>query len=338
METVQTSTKHSRHLEKITDMDFSAALMQVGPIPPPQGPLRDKYMDEKGRESLASTRELYGRAIKILSRSGYIAFPKENYFSLLPPPYGEEDAYGQALQNSQKEWERTLANSSEADKQSAGELASQSLKHAVNALNYLEDHPGRDTAHLWVHRAGALRAATIGCPLTIENGKVWRACPVNIVHIRVGMSPGFTTRQVCSICKKSAAVCEHFPGDHYTVIAEKDTSGQCNICDFATCTHEPGESYLVEASYEWGIGRIQEFSFVRRPRQPLARLVSITEDFTPGSEMHQGALDGKLHCTACLMPCPGFTKPFDDDLLHSASTPIDSPFPTETLDSPDHSA
>lgn len=315
-------------------MHFRAALMHAGAIAPPQGPLRDKYMDEKGRESLVAARSLYGEAVKIIARSGCNAFPEERYFSLLPPQFIGEDSYRQALRKTQNDWNQTLAGVRKTDKQSAGELATQSLKHAVDSLNYLEDHPERDVAHLWVHRSGALRAATIGCAMTVENGKVWRTCPVSIVHIRAGLSPGFTTRQVCSICRKSVAICDHFPGEYYEIIASKDASGRCNICNEEACAHEPAITYFVEARVDWGIGRVQEFSFVRRPRNPLARLTRMTEDLAPGSNLHQGAIDGSLHCTECLMPCPGFTRPFDDDLLHPTFDPIDSAFPDSAVNQP----
>jgi hypothetical protein len=138
-------------------------------------------------------------------------------------------------------------------------------------------------------------------------------CRLSLMHLRLGMSAGFTARRHCSVCDSDLSDfdCDHIPGTAYAATAGRRQDGSCTICGGIDCaTHSPGSVCTVVAhAVIREVDRLDEISAVPRPRDPLARPTSIeiTAEAVarlPGSEIE----DAVLHCERCAVPCTGFTS------------------------------
>lgn len=283
--------------------------LRWGTVPPAQGPLRNTYLKEHGTQSLRLAKKEYRRARRILERSGAKDLPIGTV-GLAPEPssYSKRDL-DMASSHIRRQWKYALRRVKPPAVTRAGEAARTALTNAVEALNYLEDSPGRDDAHQWVHLTGVLNAAVGGCSLYLKQGKVWTDCPVRIAHLRIGLSPGLATRRMCSICNESAAQCKHYPDELYEVVADRDARGACTICDKPNCDHTAGQAYLT---YPRAViqpsGPISEISLVRRPRQPLARISEFSLDADPRGELAESVRAHSVPCLWCWGACPGLIE------------------------------
>jgi hypothetical protein len=154
-------------------------------------------------------------------------------------------------------------------------------------------------------------AGLFGCQAQRENDRWFDVCRLSLMHLRAGMSPGFTARRLCSLCNQDFTVCDHIPGATYPVVATRLANGSCNICGSAErCAHTPDATYPVLAH---GIVRevdgLDEISTVARPRDPLARInaIEIPADAIASLPNHDAA-SALLHCESCIAPCKGFTS------------------------------
>ena len=151
-----------------------------------------------------------------------------------------------------------------------------------SAVDWLEDSDQFDHAHKVLDDAGRRVRTTFGCNLNFEPGKGYsQTCPVALAHNRVGCSTGFIIEESeCSICGEDPEDCDHISGQFY---------GD-EVCG----------RLITEAD-------LMEVSLVSRPRQPDARIqsVSITrEDLERelGSEFRYGM---PVSCDKCLRECNG---------------------------------
>jgi hypothetical protein len=184
------------------------------------------------------------------------------------------------------------------------------LTAAVAAFNYLEDTELAAEAHMHAHAIGELVAGVFGCRAQREDGRWFDVCPLSLMHLRVGSSPGFVARRHCSVCDGDLADCEHLPGTAYPVVAARDQDGKCTICGRVECVvHPVGSSHLVSVhAVIHEVDRFDEISAVARPRDPLARYDAVE---IPAQEV--AALPGSsdpnavLECKRCVSPCTGFT-------------------------------
>ncbi len=94
-------------------------------------------------------------------------------------------------------------------------------------------------------------------------------------------------------------------------VAARRSDGSCTICDTTDCTaHASGTTFSVVAhAVVRKVDRVDEISFVARPRDPLARL---TEIEIPAAELGGCAgvdsANAELCCKRCTSPCTGFTS------------------------------
>jgi hypothetical protein len=158
----------------------------------------------------------------------------------------------------------------------AEEVAREALASAVRAFNLLEDFPEADDAHRLVHELGMFVSRHFGCEIAFEDG-FWRwSCPVVIAHLRLGQSVGFTAKRLCSICREGilSQQCPHMPNETYRVTVENADYCPCGIEHCAE--HQPGAVIDVAPTAIIDEADLEEISWVRRPRDPLARIHSIS--------------------------------------------------------------
>jgi len=194
-----------------------------------------------------------------------------------------------------------------------GELERQAraaLGAAVDAFDHLEDTYLAARTHALAHSIGELVASLFGCCAKREGDRWFDVCRLSLMHLRVGASLGFVARRHCSVCDNDFADCQHQPGNTYSMVAARRPDGSCTICDGADCVaHLPGVAFPVVAHAVVRDGRVDEMSFVARPRDPLARLTDVEIPpwevaASPGND----AAGTTLCCERCTSPCTGFTS------------------------------
>lgn len=294
-------------------------------LPPASGPARQAALEAEGRRLLAEARREYGVVLAdVLIAAG----------SAVPPPADldrpwQPDA-GRALVAARRaQWRQTRRLLAPAPgqfspssrpapiRQGAASLeglearAREALAAAVNAFDHLEDTALASEAHAWAHTIGEMVGGLFGCRAQRENDRWFDVCRLSLMHLRVGASPGFTARRLCSLCNQDLTVCDHVPGATYAVAAARGADGSCNICGSAEgCIHAPGTTYPVAVhGIVREVDRLDEISAVARPRDPLARVsaVEIPADVIAAMPNHD-ASNAALHCEWCVAPCTGFTS------------------------------
>jgi hypothetical protein len=293
-------------------------------LPPAAGPARTAALEAEGRRLLAEARRDYGMVLLDVLIAACPAVP-------LPVDLGRPwspDA-GRALVAARRaQWRKTrrlldrasgqLAPSSRAIPQGQGaaylgaleERARAALDAVVDSFNHLEDSDLAGDAHAWAHTIAELVAGLFGCRAKRVNDRWFDVCRLSLMHLRVGMSPGFTARRHCSICGCDLTVCDHIPGVAYPVVAGRSADGRCTICDSASClTHTPGATYPTVAHPITRQADLREISAVARPRDPLARNNAIEiPAYAVTSLPNHDAANASLHCEWCVAPCTGFTS------------------------------
>jgi hypothetical protein len=167
----------------------------------------------------------------------------------------------------------------------------EALEVLRSAMNWLEDLPEFDAAHLALDKAGriARQNFSAGCQLAYRDGAYYQECPAALAHNRVGLSPGYVLRKVrCSICQHSPLEdeCPHIKGRVY----------DGNVCI-------------------WLIDEVDllEVSLVGRPAQPDARITSISISKSDIVERLGEFRQGKpILCDKCLSVCSGVARPFEE--------------------------
>jgi hypothetical protein len=162
--------------------------------------------------------------------------------------------------------------------------------------------------HRTLHAMGRWTVANFDCWLDYESGSYSTSCPVAIADLRMGFSPGFAARKMCSICDGDLSECPHVRGRLYWVRGSKHPGGRCRVCAAETCKHRDDRLYktcVIGIIKEVDV--LREVSVVDVPAQPLARLTkrpvslkAIADSFGPG--FVQGI---EVGCTSCSLPYPG---------------------------------
>lgn len=289
--------------------------MQAGPIPPSGGPNRETYLDHHGRASLQIAASEYDEVLRHLGDATIPALD----FDLVE----EDDGVRRAVQRQKRaEWLDFQSTVDPGVLTAIEPHIKKSVSAAMDALNYLEDHPLREEAHIAIHRAAFAKRGLFGCPITYgEDEEYWTACPINISHLRIGVSAGLVSDFECSICAELVEDCDHVMGEHYPKVAKHDAEGICNICGKAGCAHIVGETTMVAALAIARNVKANEVSMVARPRYPLARMVEKSYDLGLASEdprVQKAAKRGDLNCDGDLGPCKGFNEMSDWDLISAS--------------------
>ncbi len=194
------------------------------------------------------------------------------------------------------------------DESDSERRARHALELAVDAYNCLEDTTSADWCHQWIHTIGAFVAANFGCAHELSEGLWFTRCPVVLVHLRVGLSVGFTATRVCSICRLDIMECDHILGRQYAVGGGQDAEGICRVCAIVGCReHREGVTYPVTAHpLVISVDELREISLVPRPRDPLARVQAVS--LLPAEVVRYRPAQGECPCAG---GCPGFKQALD---------------------------
>jgi hypothetical protein len=265
------------------------------------------YLEFHGRKSLDDAAHEYDKALRILGIHAE-SMPAID-FDLVQ----EDDRVRRTIQRQKLvEWHK-FRSIIDIDRLNAIEpRIKRSVSAAMDALNYLEDHPLREVAHAAIHRAAFVKRGLFGCPITYgkEEG-YWTESPINITHLRMGVSAGLVSDFECSICGSLVEDCDHRIGELYPKLATRDSDGRCTVCGKTECNHSEGATIMVTARANARNARVTEVSMVARPRYPLARIVAKSYDIGPVGEdpnVRAAAQEGALNCDGDLGPCMGFNE------------------------------
>lgn len=162
--------------------------------------------------------------------------------------------------------------------------------------------------HRTLHAMGRWTASHFPCPLTFKNGQYFNSCPVYVADLRMGLSPGFTAKKTCAICRGDLSECVHRRGRLYWVRGGAGDDSWCSVCAGEDCKHRPDRLYLTSViGVIEHIDELHEISYVDVPAQPLARLTERPID-TERLAKHLGPsfIPGvTVNCGRCQGPYPG---------------------------------
>lgn len=291
---------------------FKMRIMQAGPIPPSGGPLRFSYMDYHGREALEVAASEYAKVVALLGDRA-AAMPALD-FALVEP---DENARRAIQRDKQAQWFEFWSETDQFTLDAIEPHIKKSVSGAMDALNYLEDHELMEVAHAAIHRAAFLKRGLFGCPIVLRDDEYRTNCPINISHLRMGVSAGIASDFECSICGEPVEDCDHRMGQFYPKTAGRTGEGTCTICNSVDCEHPEGQIVLVQAKANALNITVAEVSFVARPRYPLARIVEVPGDMGclhDHPRIQYAAKHGNLDCDADFGPCKGFNKMKDWEL------------------------
>jgi len=296
-------------------------IMQAGPIPPSGGPLRERYLDHQGRKALEVAASEYAETVALLAIRAALMPTLD--FALVEPD-------GEVRRTIQREkrarWTYFRAETDQSTLDAIEPHIKKSVKAAMEALNYLEDHGLREEAHAAVHRAAFVNRGLFDCPIVLRDDEYWTDCPINISHLRMGVSAGLVSDFECSVCGELVEDCDHQMGQPYPKVAGRTAEGKCTICDSADCEHPEDEVFAVPAHANARNFKAGEVSFVARPRYPLARIVEEAMDMGAlhdDPRVRHAAKHGDLNCDADLGPCKGFNEMRDWNLNDVSRPGID---------------
>ncbi|MEU3768487.1 HK97 family phage prohead protease [Amycolatopsis keratiniphila] len=156
-------------------------------------------------------------------------------------------------------------------------------------MDNTESGPEFDRAHEMLDALGRTLREKFPklCALSYSDGQYSRTCPVDLAHIRAGLSPGFIIKSAeCSICHADPSECPHIRGETY---------------DGETCLRIIKDVELLE------------ISLVDIPAQPDARIQSISvsrEALKFSTE--DSSVSPVVTCNRCLKGCQGLRYPARD--------------------------
>jgi hypothetical protein len=209
--------------------------------------------------------------------------------------------------------------------QQAERYARQAIDASVRAFWWAEGTPAEEAQHRLMHRIGRWTRRTLGCNLHFNGTSYEHVCPIRIAHKRMGLSIGYVTNPICSLCGDELSECPHIRGRSYWVRGGVGPSGYCPVCLLQDdCDHRSDRLYRVSVVSIVTNGEVREVSWVGRPGVPEARILSLPID-TQGlvarlpSEFRVGM---PVNCDFCLLPCDGFEEPFGD--VTSGDAPSDA--------------
>lgn len=292
---------------------ISGLVIRTGvPLPPAAGPHRTAMLLRDGHAALAAARQIFGTALielqslpvdvlRLAPFNAWQRWPASPFTTAAYPRVGV--AWLQA-----RDALRRVPTAEAAVVEAARGGLDQALHAVVDAYNFLEDQPVEATVHALAHAIGELRSGLFGCPLRVEQHRLVQACPLTLLHIRRGMSMGFTARRLCSICRDDLDECEHLLGETYDIRVRR-VEGTCTACGSQNCAHQPGQSVQTSPYPVITDIDLHEVSLVSRPRDPLARIREIRRPVPAGKVVRS-----RPWCL-CWRPCDGFSDEFTHDLV-----------------------
>lgn len=187
--------------------------------------------------------------------------------------------------------------------------ARQAIAECAKAFWRAEDTDLEDAQHDLMHRIGRWTRRHFGCSLHFDGTNYEQRCPIAIAHKRMGFSPGFTSKHICSICGGDLSECPHIRGRAYWVRGGAHDERPCSLCMQTACRHRVDRLYRASVVSIITDIQAQEVSIVRRPAQPEARLLGIPVSSDDLANALGGFQPGiEVSCDKCLEDCPGFEE------------------------------
>lgn len=271
------------------------ALHLDSPIPPPTGPRRWQLLHSLGMKQLDSAKHLYSQALDRLGCQAEHGFDSPHApWWVYPPTIAGNSA---------------RCRSGRTSDRCAEVSARDALDCAVRAFNLMEDLPEAEDAHRLIHELGMCVSRHFGCRIRLTND-LWRwQCPVIIAHVRIGQSVNFTAQRICSICRQNIMSdrCPHLPNQAYEV--KVNDPARCP-CGARNCMrHKAGTALKVfPTSIVEEADSMSEISWVARPRDPLARIRSISYSPDQMAASMCAEIPNSTHtieCLHCRQTCTG---------------------------------
>jgi len=295
------------------------------PIPPAGGPARRAVLLHQGTSYLEESQRQYDAALQFLPKRVAALLPARTRLDAVVTVSSPTER--QAMEQRSRTWEQAQhALRVEASDQTRLELERrirEALDTAVTAFNFLEDEELGRAAHQHAHTVGETVSRLFGCQAEYRESHFWDVCSLSLMHLRIGLSPGFTGSRLCSVCRQDLsdpAACPHVPGIAVAVEVE-ERDGLCSACASRwPCTkHLPETRVTVVPHAVIPEVDLHEISYVDRPRDPRARITAVE---LPHALLRAqlGRLPTKeepLLCHRCQQPCQGMLT--SADLLHRSS-------------------
>lgn len=193
--------------------------------------------------------------------------------------------------------------------------AREAIKAIVRAFWWAEDTAAEEAQHKLMHRIGRWTRRNLGCHVHFNGKSYEHVCPIRVAHKRMGLSIGYVTNPICSICGEELSECPHIRGRSYWVRGGTGPHGYCPVCmSTGACGHRSDRLYRASVVSIVTEGEIREVSWVDRPGVPEARVLSLPID-TQRLLEHlppQFRVGMPVNCDFCLMPCEGIEDPLAD--------------------------
>jgi hypothetical protein len=221
-----------------------------------------------------------------------------------------EKVIRQYAQKAKQDFHRAQRLLSRGSRTAAEQFVDQALSNSAKAFWWSEDTDGEESQHILLHKIGRWKYQKLGCFLEFDGRQYHQKCLVAIAHKKMGTSIGYYGDRICSICDHDLSDCPHSQDRSYWVRGERDSRGNCRVCQKKKCDHSVDNLYRARVV---GISInlvLEEVSFVRRPADPEARITDIPFSGGEmaahfGSEFQEGM---PVRCNACSGICPGFTE------------------------------
>lgn len=288
-------------------------------IPPAGGPARRAVLLEKGTSYLLQSRRQYSAVLAALP--GRVAALLPAWAPLEEPVAAPTPLERQPMEQRSAAWAQAQnALHEEAGQEEHSRLerrARGALDAAVTAFNFLEDEDHAGATHQHAHTVAEFVGRLFGCQVEYRDRRFWDVCPLSLMHLRIGLSPGFTGPRLCSVCRQDLSECPHVPGVAVTVVVE-EREGHCSACNRPwPCTqHLRGIALDVFPHAVIPDMDLDEVSWVDRPREPRARItgVELPDALLRAQLGRLPTEDEPVVCHRCQQPCQGLLT--SADLLH----------------------
>jgi hypothetical protein len=281
-------------------MRFGAQMLRYGEVPPAGGPRRVEFLTRRGRRAVGRGLGLHAEVLDVVGRHVDIdAFPYAH------PGAPNEDADLLACARAWDPFRHRLVVALPAEQHAALQQSARSaLDSLIDGYRDLRAVDVHDRAHQRMHRVGELVSGLFLCMYRWDaENRVWMdRCPVRHGHNDMGISPGITSRELCSLCDLDAADCDHLPGEIAEIVAGPAGNGTCNICGAGIrCGHVAGETYPAVARVVVTDAVLREGTMLTRSRDP--RLRSFEAECMEGHPPPRRGLPPLRRCLACLVAC-----------------------------------
>jgi hypothetical protein len=264
-------------------------------------------------------------------RKGRKATPRTNSFQIGSPDAPEEGSDAGDARGLDEKYLRSVVSQNRAtanrhyanakrlvghNRPEAEAEARRAIASIVRAFWWAEDTDLEKAQHELMHKIGRWTRSTFGCELHFDGEKYEQRCPIAIAHKRIGFSPGFTARHICSICGGDLSECPHLRSRLYWVRGGLDASGLCPVCVREQCDrHKPDRLYRAKPTSIVTDLQGLEVSLVPRPANPEARLLALPVQTQPLPKAlgPTSRLEVSMPCDRCLGGCWGFDEvPYED--------------------------